>query len=345
MSHWQDKLLGDPLPWLLEDDELQPAIRYFTLRDIQGISENDEEVEKARTKIMSIGPVPVILAAQKPEGYWDKPGAGYGPKYQGTQWAIVFLAQLGAYGTEHHLRAGGEYLLSHAIATNGSLSMTGAPSGFIHCMAGSLGAALIDLGWLGDERLQVALEWLAQSVTGEGIAAIDNKDTKKRYYKSGTSGPLFACSMNAGLPCAWGAVKTMLALSKVPSQMRTPNMQAALRQGADFLISHDPAIADYPFGTGSKPSSNWFKFGYPIGYITDVLQNLEILSLLGYAQDPRLVKALELVINKQDNQGRWLLEYSYNGKTWIDIEVKGQPSKWVTLRALRVLKAAFPGIS
>jgi hypothetical protein len=122
-------------------------------------------------------------------------------------------------------------------------------------------------------------------------------------------------------------------------------MRAALKQGADFLLSYDPAMADYPFGTGSKPSSNWFKFGYPIGYITDVLQNLEVLSLLGYAQDLRLANALELVINKQDNQGRWLLEYSYNGKTWIDIEVKGQPSKWVTLRALRVLKAAFPEIS
>ena len=53
--------------------------------------------------------------------------------------------------------------------------------------------------------------------------------------------------------------------------------------------------------------------------------------------------ALELVRNKQDAGGRWPLEYTYNGKTWVDIEKKGQPSKWVTLRALRVLKAAYPG--
>jgi hypothetical protein len=50
---------------------------------------------------------------------------------------------------------------------------------------------------------------------------------------------------------------------------------------------------------------------------------------------------LELVESKQDAEGRWKLEYSYNGKTWVDIERKGQPSKWVTLRALRVLKAAY----
>jgi len=48
------------------------------------------------------------------------------------------------------------------------------------------------------------------------------------------------------------------------------------------------------------------------------------------------------VISKQDEQGCWPLEYTYNGKTWVDIEKKGQLSKWVTLRALRVLKAAYP---
>ncbi len=46
---------------------------------------------------------------------------------------------------------------------------------------------LYDLGWLGDNRLQVALEWLAQTITGEGVADTTNKDTNKRYYKSGNS--------------------------------------------------------------------------------------------------------------------------------------------------------------
>jgi hypothetical protein len=121
-------------------------------------------------------------------------------------------------------------------------------------------------------------------------------------------------------------------------------MQAAIKMGIDFLLSHDPAVADYPFGTGNKPNSSWFKFGYPIGYLTDYLQNLEVLAALGKAKDPRLSHALDSVINKQDKKGRWVLEYSYNGKTFMNVEEKGQPSKWVTLRALRVLKAAYPEI-
>jgi hypothetical protein len=339
---WKDQLRANPIPWLLEPDLTQPAIRYFTLRDIMGRSENDGQVKEAKAAIMLSGPVPVILAAQKPDGYWDKPGAGYGPKYRGTQWAIIFMAQLGADGSNPKVRAGCEYVLSHAIASNGSFSANGTPSGFAHCMAGNLGAALIDLGWLDDQRLKAAVEWLAQTITGDGVADSTSRDTNKRYYKSGNSGPLFACSVNVGLPCAWGAVKAMMAFSKVPSSLCTQRMQVAIRHGIAFLLSHDPAVADYPFGMGKRPNSSWFKFGYPIGYVTDVLQNLEVLAALGQAQGPLLDNALKSLINKQDNQGRWLLEYTYNGKSWADIEKKGQPSKWVTLRALRVLKAAYP---
>jgi hypothetical protein len=339
---WKDKLRANPIPWLLEPDSSQPAVRYFTLCDLMDRSDDEVEVKEAKAAIMHSGPVPVILAAQESEGYWDKPGAGYGPKYRGTQWAVVFMAQLGADGTASRVRAGCEYVLSHSIAINGCLSMNGTPSGFVHCMAGNLGAALIDLGWSGDPRLQTAMEWLAQTITGEGVADYTNRDTNRRYYKSGTLAPLFACSVNIGLPCAWGAIKAMLALSKVPPALRNPTMQAAIQHGQGFLLSHDPAIADYPFGMGKRPSSSWFKFGYPIGYITDVLQNLEVLAALGQSQDPRLAHALELIVSKQDKQGRWLLEYGYNGKTWVDIEKKGCPSKWVTLRALRALKAAYP---
>lgn len=75
-------------------------------------------------------------------------------------------------------------------------------------------------------------------------------------------------------------------------------------------------------------------------YVTDLLQLVEVLTALGCGNDPRLQPALKLIREKQDAQGRWHLEYSYAEKTWIDAGAKAQPNKWVTLRALRVLKAA-----
>jgi hypothetical protein len=210
----------------------------------------------------------------------------------------------------------------------------------IHCLQGNLGAALIDLGWWGDERLAEAMDWLARSITGEGIAPAEQRKEPVRYLRSGNSGPGFACSANNHLPCAWGAVKALLALGKIPADARSPAVQAALETGLEFLLGRDPAVADYPMGYSDKPSRSWFRFGYPIGYVTDVLQNLETLTALDCGEDPRLEPALELLLSKQDSQGRWKLEYTYNGKTWVDVEEKNQPSKWVTLRALRVLKRA-----
>jgi hypothetical protein len=134
----------------------------------------------------------------------------------------------------------------------------------------------------------------------------------------------------------------MLALGKWPAERRTPLVQRAIQHGVGFLFSADPADAAYPSGYSEKPSGNWWKFGFPIFYVTDLLQLVESLAALGYGRDPRLQRALTLVREKQDQQGRWPLEYDYAGKTWVDFGAKKQPNKWVTLRALRVLKAIGP---
>lgn len=89
----------------------------------------------------------------------------------------------------------------------------------------------------------------------------------------------------------------------------------------------------------AKPSSSWFKLGFPCGYVTDVLQNLQVLAELGHAGDPRLAHAVEWVLQQQDAQGRWRNRYAYNGKTTVDIERQGELSRWVTLRACTLLKA------
>ena len=130
----------------------------------------------------------------------------------------------------------------------------------------------------------------------------------------------------------------MLALSKLPQERRTPLIQRAIQAGVEFFFSIDPATARYPTRIPGRPSPNWWKFGFPVFYVTDLLQVVEALARLGYGSDPRLENALKIVRDKQDQNGRWKLEYEYTGKTWADFGVKGQPNKWVTLRAMRTLK-------
>jgi hypothetical protein len=287
---------------------------------------------------MRDGPVPVILGAQEAEGYWEKPGEGYYPKYRGTVWSVIYLAQLGADPAHPGVRKAGDYVLENSRAKTGVFSLTSTPSGNIHCLNGNLGAALLDLGFGEDERLRQALDMMARFVTGEGLAPAGNRKEPLRYLKSGSCGPGFLCSANNRLPCAWGAVKVLRAMSRVPEEERTCTMRAALEASVDFLLSVDPATAGYPAGYSDKPSRSWFRFGFPVFYVTDVLQTAEALTEAGYGGDPRLAATYDLILGKQEKDGSWKMEYSYQGKTWADIEKRGRPSKWVTLRATRVLR-------
>jgi hypothetical protein len=334
---WQTQLKGDSLPWLLEKDD--PGVRYLALRDLLELSADDRELRTARKAAHKQGPIASILAEMDKAGFWVEPGPGYNPKYRSTVWALITLAQLGASIEEDkRVALACAYFLDHAVAVGGQITASGAPSGTADCMQGNLCWALLELGY-DDPRLATAFEWMARTVTGEGIASVTDKQAAVRYY-AGKCGPLFACGANNKLPCAWGGVKVMLALSQWPGQQRTPVMKRAIKQGAEFLLSVDPATAAYPAGYSSTPSQNWWKFGFPVFYVTDLLQNVEALAVLGYGRDKRLANALAIIRDKQDDQGRWLLEYDYTGKTWGNYGRKKQPNKWVTLRALRTLKAA-----
>jgi hypothetical protein len=319
----------NPIHWLLEADENNPSVRYYALRDLLGLPESDVQLQEARAAIMHSGPVPVILAAQEPSGNWVKSGSGYSPKYRGTVWSLLILAELAADPGDPRIRKGCNCVLEHSLASNGAFSAYQGltPSGAIHCLNGNLLFALERLGFGSDPRLQPVIDWLARAILGEPPI---------RFYASGTSGPTFACGINLGQPCGWGANKAIRGLLEVPRQVRTPLIERALQAGADFLLSRNPAEADYPF-TG-RVSSTWFKLGFPMSYWSDVLETLANLVELGYGDDPRLKPALEWILARQDDQGRWKLGNSLNGKMWVDIEAKGKPSKWITLRALRVLK-------
>jgi hypothetical protein len=334
--------MTDTMDWLLEIDPLNPGVRLLALTQLLDRAPDDPEVLASQRAVMDSGPVPAILTAQDPAGHWVQAGAGYYPKYRGTVWSMIYLAQLGADPADPRIRAGGEAILTDAIASTGVFTYKGTPAGNITCLAGNLGAALLDLGFGGDERLMHALELTARFVTGEGIASSDDRGAALHYFKSGACGPGYRCSANDKLPCAWGAVKVLRALTRVPTKARTAAMQSALEATVGFLFSVDPATAGYAAGYSDRPSRSWFRFGFPVFYVTDVLQIAEALTEAGYGGDPRLAATYDLIRSKRDPIGRWKLEYAYRGKTWADIEERGKPSKWVTLRAERGLRQAAP---
>lgn len=325
------------LDWLLESKD--PGARYLALTKLANLPDDDPTYLAACDLAHSKGPINTILDAMHTEGYWEKDGSGYLPKYRSAVWSLILLAQLGAsVEYDPRIRRSCQHYLNRALNENGQFSSSGPPSGTIDCLQGNILSALMDLGY-SDPRIDKAYEWMARSVTGEGVGSMKDKNAKLRYY-SGKIGPDFECGANNKLGCAWGATKVMLAFSKLNKNDQTPLIKRAIQRGIDFLFSTDPAEGGYPNGWNPKPSGNWWKFGFPVFYVTDILQITEALVGLGYGQDKRLQNAIQLILNKQDSDGKWPLEYGYSGKTWVDFGSKKMPNKWVTIRALYVLKHA-----
>ena len=149
-----------------------------------------------------------------------------------------------------------------------------------------------------------------------------------------TAGPPPA-RMRDGMPCAWGAIKALGAFAEAPQEERSPAVQAAVEVGIDFLLSNALATGDYPTATG--PSPLWHRFGFPLGYTSDLLEALEVLGRLGVLRHPRLAPAMQVVIGTREGSGRWALEYTPD-TTWAGLGQLGPPNKWVTLRALAALR-------
>ena len=335
---WRDQLRGDPLPWLLEPGD--PGPRYLTLSRL--LDAEDAELKSARRKAHREGEIAQVLSHLELEGYWVTPGPGYSPKYLSTVWSLILLAQLGAHVREDkRIAQACRYLLDQALARHGQITTLASlsPAGTADCLQGNILWALAELGYE-DPRLELAHEWMARSLTGEGVAPPQETGAELRYYASGKSGPDFSCAANNKLPCAWGGVKVMLAFGNLPEEKRTPLIQRAIRRGVQFMLGIDPATAAYPTPYEGPPNRAWWKFGFPVFYITDLLQLAGALAALGYGNDRRLKGVMEFIRSKQDEQGRWPLEYDYPGKTWMDFGKKKEPNKWVTLRALQVLKSA-----
>jgi hypothetical protein len=227
------------------------------------LPETDQELVDAKKKAHQDGPISLILDEMEDEGYWVEPGPGYSPKYRSTVWSIIMLAQLGAsVNQDERIAKACQYFLDHALTEYGQFSACGTPVSTADCLQGNMCSAMLDLGY-DDPLLEKAFDWMALSVTGDGVAPPGDKSTTIRYY-SGKCGPGFMCGSNNKQPCAWGAAKVMLAFSKLPREEWTPQIEKAVDQGVDFLFSVDPTTAAYPSGLNDKPSRNWWKFGFPV---------------------------------------------------------------------------------
>jgi hypothetical protein len=302
------------LDWLLEPEN--PSVRYLALRDLLGRPEDDPDVASARAAIGELRQVRAILDAQYPAGYWIKPDRGYSPKHKATIWQLIFLCDLGMPCTAAIARAC-EHVIDAALRPEGLFSAHVHSTGLLPCLNGDLLRVLWHFGYGASLPGRTVAASLSQRVLADGWICVRN-GTRPRDRSSWQ-------------PCPWGCIKVLRGLASIPAGLRSPEVLQAIDHGTHFLLSVDlardvaPALVDVP--------SYWLRFGFPLGYGSDLLEALLALTELGVVPPGRAVR---IVHDKRGARERWPLEHAIK-RSWTDFGTQGQPSKWVTLRALKVL--------
>ena len=296
-------LIDDALPWLLEAED--PSVRFWTLVDVLDRPGDDPDVLLARAAIAGQPLVKELFSLQQPGGYWGEDER----KPYTARGAVTVLSLLHMLGVppDERTAAGCNSLLRYCQHECGGLSLSGKiRSSIFPCTTGEHLPMLVYFGFGEDPRVQAAFGFVIADMATPN--ALD-------------------CGRYQHRDCLWGAIAALKGLVVLPEELQTSRSREVVSRLAGALLD-----ADYDFAGEHK---RWLTFGVP--RVWDLLSASKALAAHGYAADPRFSPLLERVLDQQDERGRW--KCGPVSRTWL-IEKRGQPSKWVTLDALRVLKRA-----
>jgi hypothetical protein len=293
----------NPVSWLLESSD--PSIRYWTMVDVLGYPEDAPIVVDTKMRLVKQPIVLQLLELQQPNGHWGEDETKpYTAK--GTLGVLSLLYQLGFPGDER-TSAGCNSFLHFCQDEGGGFSMVKTrKSGIFPCTTGEHLPFLVQFGFGDDARVHKAFDYLLES-----MSSVDALNCGRYQHQE----------------CLWGAIAALKGLLVLPADMRGSRSDQVVGRLADALLQ-----ASYDF---SGEHRRWLTFGVPRAW--DLISALYVLALHGFTAEPVFEKLLEHVLEVQDGQGRWLC--GSVSQTW-PLEKRNQPSKWVTLDVLRLLKVA-----
>jgi len=274
-----------------------------------------------------------ILDKQNDDGSWGEAERFYLDKYQGTVWRLLLLAELGADPSLPKVIKACEFILRHSqdpiengfSALESAKTHSGLSSGVNPCLTGNMVYSLIKLGFLHDGRVWKAIDWIVKyQRTDDGGFDFSNDAFYQRYP---------VCFGNHS--CHMGVAKAFKALAAIPEPLRNDDIKHKISEFSEYFLIHHLYKKSHQTDAVSKPG--WLRLGFPLMYQTDILELLGIFADLKI-HDPRLDDALAILKSLRNKDGVWILQNTLNGKMAVTIGEKGKPSKWITFKALKILK-------
>lgn len=305
------------LDWLLDSD---PAIRWQVLRDLA--NGPPEAVVAEREKVATVGWGARLLALQGDDGQWA--GGACFParffferdRYRGQPWTATLptLQLLRDFGVDP--RSGGVHQAIARVRDGCRWEHEGQPffSGEVEpCINGRV----VSIGtYFGQDVAGVAARLLDEQLDDGGW----NCEAERGSVRSS-----FATTINV--------LEGLLAYERATGA--SARIAAARRRAEEYLLERRLVRRK---STGEVVDRAWLQFSFPTRWHYDVLRALEYFRSVGGVPDPRLGEAVDWLLSRRQPDGTWLLENTHPGDVHFALEDgDGRPSRWITLRALRVL--------
>src|SRR6516165_1335867 len=304
------------IDWLLDSD---PSIRWQVMRDLTDVPVEEVAAERARVCTEGVGAK--LLALQSDDGRWG--GAAWNRGWDSTMHVLMLLRDLGLDpASDQACRAVG--LVRDRVTWRGCGPRECEGNGFFEGeVEPCINAQVVAVGaYFGQAVRSIVDRLLGEQLSDGGWnCEASNGSTRSSFNTT-------ICVLEALLEQerAGGGTREVTE-ARLRGQEYLLERRLLRRRSTGELIERD-----------RKGGAAWTRFAFPTWWHYDVLRGLEYLRSAEVAPDERVAEAIDLVASKRDDDGRWPLGTQYPGKLPVETDDgEGRPSRWNTLRALRVL--------
>ena len=306
--------LTELLPWLLAGD---PAIRWQTQRDLQGAPPAQWQAEQRRT--VSDGWGARLLALQGADGGW---GEGvYAPKWTSTTYTLLTLCDIGIPHDHPPAQRAAALLIDQMLGRTLDKAFLRSLADCDRCIVGMILWVTAYFG-VRDARMDALVENLLAEMMPDGGWNCARRRHPQTHHSS------FHTTFNVldGLR-EW--------LESTPEHPLRGDVLAAERQALALLLAHRLFKSDK---SGEVINPTFTMLSYPHRWHYTVLRGLDYFARIGAPRDERVGDAIALLLSRRRADGTWPVQHKFSGKVFFDMEKTGGPSRWNTLRSLRVLQ-------
>lgn len=297
------------LDWLLEGDV---AIQYQVQRDLL-----DQARPDLRARIAAEGWGARFLSRRKAGGHWGK--AYYSPKWISTHYTVLDLKSLAIAPDQPEIRQSLLGVLDQSIGPDGGINISAGNPRSDTCVNGMF--------------LNFACYF---GMPEQALRSIVDLMLNQHMHDGG-----FNCELtrngvvHSSLHTTLSVLEGILEYAANGYSYRLSELQQAAEAGREFILQHRLYRSDR---TGQVIDQRMLLLCFPARWYFDILRALDYFQAAGTEYDPRMQDALEVLLKKRRKDGKWPVQGKKSGQVHFDMERPGQPSRWNTLRALRVFK-------